>query len=472
MPTTTRGRWAARAVGGDLAAFSTDRLAFLRTAAAERGPVAPMRLGTLRALLVSDPADIEEVLVRRNKDFAKHYLPSVGGTLLGSGLFTSTGELWKRERRLAQPAFHRTRLATYATVMGEYARQEAASWRDGEVRDMADEMMRLTLRVVGRTLFGADVAADATHLGEAMDDVRRAFVARLDAVQPLPDRVPTRTNRTLRRAVADMDRVVLRVIADRRADGGDAGDLLSMLMAAQDDTGTGMTDQQLRDEVMSLFVGGHETTAIALTWTWHLLATHPEVEATVRDELADVLGGRTPTVDDVPRLAVLERVLRESMRLYPPVYAFDRKALVDTSVGGVAVRRGTVVLVSPWVVHRSGRTYRDPAAFTPDRWLDPGLRRGYGYLPFGGGPRVCIGNGFAWMEMTLVMAALLQQVSCAPVAGRVVEPEASITLRPRGGLPLVVRRLDVAAALSTGAGVYLPEPSAPRTWDTARTEET
>ena len=427
-------------IGGDLSAFASDRLAFLTAAARERGPVARMRLGLLRVVSLSDPDLIEEILVRRNKEFGKHYLPSVGGALLGNGLFTSAGDFWKRQRRLAQPAFHKHRLATYGQVMATYAAEEAATWADGEIRDLAEDMMRLTLRIVGRTLFGADVAADASGLGRDMEVVRRCFVAKLNALQPMPEALPTPTNRRLRSAVRDMDRLLLRVVAERRAGGQDAGDLLSMLLEAQDDSGAGMTDRQLRDEVMTLFVGGHETTAIALTWTWHLLGSHPDVLRQVQEEIDTELGGRLPTTADLPRLVVVERVLRESMRLYPPVYAFDRKALADTEIGGVPIRRGTVVLISPWVVHRRAGLFADPEEFRPERWLDPALRRSSSYLPFGGGPRVCIGNGFAWMEMTLVMATMLAQVSCEPPDDRAVAIEPSITLRPRNGLPMRVRR--------------------------------
>lgn len=429
-------RW----IGADLPAFAADRLGFLSRVARERGPVARMRLGVLPVVLLSDPELVEEVLVRRNKEFGKHYLPSVGGALLGNGLFTSAGDFWKRQRRLAQPAFHKHRLSTYGEVMADYASQEVSTWIDGETRHLGNDMMRLTLRIVGRTLFGADVAADAKGLGRDMEVVRQCFVAKLNALQPMPERIPTPTNRRLGKAVRDMDRLLLRVVAERRAGGEDAGDLLSMLLEAQDDSGAGMTDRQLRDEVMTLFVGGHETTAIALTWTWHLLGQHPDVLRQVRQEIDDVLGGRLPTTADLPSLVVVERVLRESMRLYPPVYAFDRKALADTEIGGTKIRRGTVVLISPWVIHRRPESFQDPAEFRPDRWLDPVLRRSNAYLPFGGGPRVCIGNGFAWMEMTLVMATMLAQVSCEATGTDTPEAEPSITLRPRGGLPMTVRR--------------------------------
>lgn len=429
-----------RAIAGDLPEFARDRLTFLPAMARERGPLALMRFGVLPVALLSDPQLIDEVLVRRNKEFGKHYLPSVGGALLGNGLFTSSGDFWKRERRLAQPAFHKSRLATYGDVMASYAAQEAAGWRDGETRDLGDDMMRLTLRIVGKTLFGADVTGDAAALGRDMEVVRQCFVAKLNAIQPMPEWVPTPTNRRLRRAVRNMDRMVLRVAGERRASGEDAGDLLSMLLSAQDDSGVGMTDRQLRDELMTLFVGGHETTAIALSWTWHLLGTHPDVLADVHAELADVLGGRLPSTADVPRLVVLERVLRESLRLYPPVYAFDRKALADLELGGRQLRKGTVILISPWVLHRRPELFENPERFQPDRWMDSALRRDKAYLPFGGGPRVCIGNGFAWMEMTLVMAAMLQQVSCEPVSTADVAADPSITLRPRGGLPMMVRR--------------------------------
>jgi cytochrome P450 len=408
----------------------------------ERGPVAPMRLGHLRTLLLSDPEQIEVVLGQRNAEFGKHHLPRLGGPLLGNGLFTSTGNLWRRERKLVQPAFHRQRIREYSEVMVGYAAELARSWRDGEVRDLDAEMMRLTLRIVARTLFDADVDGQAVAVGEAMETVRRCFVARLDGLVPVPARVPTPTNRRLARAVRELDAVVYRIIDERRRSRINRGDLLSLLLAAQDEDGAGMSDRQLRDEVMTLFIGGHETTSLGLTWTWHLLAAHPERQRELVIELREVLGDRRPTVDDLPRLEHVERAIRESMRLFPPVYVFDRLALRDCVIGDRAVRSGTVVLISPWVVHRRGDLYEAPDEFRPQRWQDPASATlpKYAYLPFGGGPRVCIGNRFAQMEMGLVIATMLQEIALSPAGTCSPIPEASITLRPRGGLPLVIGR--------------------------------
>jgi cytochrome P450 len=426
-------------LGGDLADFADDRLACMTRVLHERGPAAPMRLGVLRALLLSDPQEIEAVLVRRNAEFGKHYLPTVGGMLLGNGLFTSTGDFWLRQRRLLQPAFHRARIAEYGQVMVRYARELVEEWRDGEVRDVADDMMRLTLRIVARTLFDADVEGEARAVGEAMSIVRRCFEAKLNAFLPFPDRIPTRATRRLRAAVRELDAIVYRMIAERRRSPGDRGDLLSLLLSAHDEGGD-MTDRQLRDEAMSLFVGGHETTAVGLTWTWHLLGAHPDVEAAVRRELDEVLGERLPSVDDLPRLRQTERAIRESMRLYPPVYAFDRTPTRDCTIAGRSVRAGTIVLISPYVVHRRADLYEHPQDFRPDRWGAGAadLPR-YAYLPFGGGPRICIGSRFAETEMTLVLAAMLQQASVRPHTSAVTA-DPSITLRPRGGLPMVVQR--------------------------------
>jgi cytochrome P450 len=267
-----------------------------------------------------------------------------------------------------------------------------------------------------------------------MEVVRRSFTAKLDAFVPLPSGVPTPAALRLRAAVRRLDAIVYRIIAERRRAGGDRSDLLSMLLEAD------MSDRQLRDEAMSLFVGGHETTAAGLAWTWHLLATHPDAEAGVLEELDDVLGDRPPTVADAPRLVRTERAIREALRLYPPVYAFDRTPIRDTTIAGRPVRAGTVVLISPYVVHRRPELYDDPESYRPERWAAAPSGRGkYAYLPFGGGPRVCIGSRFAELEMTLVLATMLRHVVARP-ASPPVAPEPSITLRPRGGLPLIVLR--------------------------------
>nr|WP_269204795.1 cytochrome P450 [Motilibacter deserti] len=422
--------------------FAADRLALMTRLRAEQGDAVPFRLGTVRALLLSDPAEIDAVLVRRNKEFGKHFLPLVGGSLLGQGLFTSTGDLWKRERRLTQPAFHRSRLAAYDRVMVRYAREAADSWADGEVRDVCDEMMWLTMRIVAAALFDADVAGDAQVVGDAMEGVRKSLSARLSAPIPYPEAVPTPTTVRLRRGVRRMDAIVQRFIDERRSGGVEGrDDLLSVLVGANDDETGGMSDRQLRDEVMTLFVGGHETTALALTWTWHLLAQRPDVLAAVREELDRVLDGRDATSDDVRSLTLLTDVIHESLRLFPPVYAFDRKVLADTTVAGHRLRKGTVVVISPWVVHRHPGIYDRPEEFRPERWAGGAVRRlqRSSYLPFGGGPRVCIGNGFAELEMVLVLATILQRLSFEQVSLAPPVPEASITLRPRDGLPLRVR---------------------------------
>jgi len=425
---------------GSLRRMQRDPLEFLTRLAADYGDVAHFRLGGFHAFLLSDPKDIEGVLVTHHRRFTKGRALQRARRLLGNGLLTSEGDFHRRQRRLAQPAFHRQRVAAYAEVMTELADRFCARRRPGETFDMAREMNELTLAIVGRTLFGADMESQAAEVRQALTAAIEMFDVAVSPLASLLERLPLPRVRRFWAAVSRLDRIVYGIIETRRRQGGDRGDLLSMLLLAQDEEGDGgsMTDLQLRDEAMTLFLAGHETTANALAWTWYLLAQHPAVEARLHAEVDATLNERLPTADDMPRLAFARMVLAESMRLYPPAWTVGRRAREPYPVGGYVVSPGSLVLVSQWVVHRDPRHYPDPDRFDPERWLPEcqASRPKFSYFPFGGGPRLCIGEAFAWMEGVLLLATIAQRwrFHLAPGARVAVQPV--ITLRPRHGIKM------------------------------------
>jgi cytochrome P450 len=429
---------------GSLGDLNRDQLGFYARCAREHGDVVPVRLGPNRCLLIYHPDAIEEVLVARNRDFIKSRGVRVLQGLIGDGLVVSEGELWLRQRRLMQPAFHRQRVAAYGEVMAAYAARQAAGWQDGAVLDIHEEMMAVTRAVVARTLFDADVSDEARAIGDAAETATEFFGRRMQSLlQLVPLWFPTPANVRARRAIGRLDQLVYRIIADRRRSAQDRGDLLSILLQARDaDDGSRMTDQQVRDEVLTLFLAGHETTAGALSWTWYLLAQHPEVEARLADELGAILGGRPPTVADLPALRYTEMVVTESMRLYPPAYALGRQAARATEVAGHPIAPGVIVIMPTWVVHRDARWHDEPETFRPERWADDAARRlpRFAYFPFGGGPRQCIGNTFATMEAVLILAAIAQRFRLTLVPGPPVEPRPYITLRPKPGIRVRLER--------------------------------
>jgi cytochrome P450 len=441
-------------IWGHWLTFTRDQLRHIEQLAAY-GDWVPLRFPPLSAVLINHPSLVEELLVTRQKDFIKPLTIQRMRALVGQGLFTSEGDLWRRQRRLMQPAFHRQRISAYAQTMVDLTVARVAGWSDGEQRDIHQEMMRLTFRIVGQTLFGADLSDDAAEVGAALTEALRAMEQRVESFGILiPDAVPTPVNLRLRRATRTLDRLVYRVIAERRASGQERGDLLSLLLAARDaDDGSAMSDRQLRDEVMTLVLAGHETTALALTWAWYLLATHPDAEARLHAELHEVLGDRQPAVEDLPRLTVTNWVIAEALRLYPPAWMIERAPVRDTELGGHRLRANTTVLLSPWAIHRDPRWYQRPLAFEPERWADDLARSlpRFAYLPFGGGPRQCIGNTFALTEAALLLASIARQVRLELLTGQTVEPAPTITLRPAGGLRMRIRRRAAAA----------PEPISP-----------
>jgi cytochrome P450 len=427
---------------GQLSMFRRDAPGFLLRTAREFGDIAYFRLGPRHVYLINNPDYIKDVLVTRQHDFIKSQMLQRAKTLLGEGLLTSETPLHPRQRRLVQPAFHRQRLFSYGETMAEYAARARERWHDGETLDVDQEMMRLTLAVVAKTLFNTDVEAETGEIGQALTDVLHLFRMVMLPFSELLERLPLPATRRFQRAKARLDETIYRMIAERRASGEDKGDLLSMLLLAQDEAGTGgMSDRQVRDEALTIFLAGHETTAVALTWTWYLLSQNPEVEARLHAELEAVLGGRMPGVDDVPSLRYTEMVFAEAMRLYPPAWAIGRMAIKPSETGGYNIPARSIILMSPFVTHRDPRWFADPERFDPERWTPEAKakRPKFSYFPFGGGARVCIGESFAWMEGVLLLAAIAQRWRFELVPGHPVGYRALITLRTRNGMKMVAR---------------------------------
>jgi cytochrome P450 len=423
--------------------FRRDQLGFYEACARDYGDVVQTRMGPFRILLIYHPDAIDELLVARSRDFIKSPGVRLLRPLLGDGLLLSEGDTWLRQRRLMQPAFHRARVAGYGDVMSAFAARHVEGWKAGDVINVHAEMMTLTQAIVGKTLFDADVSGDAHDATEAAKVLAEDFGVRLRSLRLLPYWVPTPRNVRSRRAVARLDRIVRAIIAARRASNEDRGDLLSMLVQAQDaEDGTRMTERQLRDEVMTIYMAGHETTAVTLSWAWYLLAQHPEADARLAAELRGVLGGRAATVADLPRLKYAEMVVTESMRLYPPAYGLGRQAVKDSEIAGQPIAKGDIFIAPTWVVHRDRRWFEEPEAFRPERWagdLAQKLPR-FAYFPFGGGPRQCIGNSFAQMEAILVLAAIAQRFRFSLVPGQTIVPTPYVTLRPEPDIRVQLAR--------------------------------
>lgn len=425
-------------LGGNFKAFRRDSLTYLQNATREHGDVVYLRFGPQDVFFLNHPDYIKDVLVTHHQSFMKGRALQRAKRLLGEGLLTSEGDFHRRQRRLAQPAFHRGRIASYGSVMTTYAARTSSRWHDGATLDISQEMMRLTLAIVGKTLFDTDVESEADEIGAALTAVMELFDFLLLPFSELLEKFPLPHVRRFQKARARLDETIYRIIDERRRSNEDRGDLLSMLLSARDEEGDGgqMDDEQVRDEVMTLFLAGHETTANLMTWTWYLLSEHADVEAKLHEELCAVLEGREPTVEDVPRLRYTEMVVAESMRLYPPAWAIGRLALKDYELGGYTIPAKALVLLSPYVTHRDERYFPDPTRFDPERWTPEAKesRPQFAYFPFGGGTRRCIGEGFAWMEGILLLASLARNWRMRLVPGHRVETMPVITLRPKHGM--------------------------------------
>jgi cytochrome P450 len=428
---------------GSLPDLQKNPLHVMARATLDYAPAVRLPLPIVESLVVSDPALVEHILVTHSRNYVKQTRGyDMLRKVLGNGLVTSEGEFWKRQRRIAQPAFHRERLVGFGDTMTRAATELVDGWTPGVPFDAAEAFMRVTLRLVGETLLSSDVTSEASAVGRAITVALEHLIHRTLHPFGLPEWVPTPRNVRFHRALKALDDVVLGLIAERRRGGGPTGDLLAMLMEAKDpETGEGMSDAQLRDEVMTIFLAGHETTANALAWTVVLLGRAPEVERRVVDELQAVLGGRAPTMADVPKLPYLGMVLKESMRLYPPVWTLARRVVEAETVRGVTFEKDALVFLCTYALHRHPGFWSDPEAFDPSRWAPgaPPPPKG-AYLPFSTGQRKCIGDTFATVEATLILATVLSRVHLALVPGQTFEPEPVITLRPKGGVQVVATR--------------------------------
>jgi len=422
-----------------------DSLSLFTRAARTYGDVVRLQLGPRTRILLSRPEDVEQVLVVQQQKFSKSpMLRRVAERLLGQGLLTSEGELWRRQRRLVQPAFHRARIAEYAPVMVEATLAQIADWRANEERNLAEEMLRLTLGIAVRTLFGAEIGEEAAAVGKALGTVMRHDLGRLRRPLNLPETWPTPANRRAARAHDYLDQVVYHIIEQRGSRECDGRrDVLSLLLSARDEDGSRMTARQVRDETMTLFIAGHETTAQLLAWTWHLLAQNPAARTCLEAELAQVLGGRPPAFADLEQLPYTDAVIHEALRLYPPAYILTRTSLGPVALAGYDFPENTTFFLSQWVVQRDSQWFDDPTAFRPARWLErPGEPAAgapaYAYFPFGGGPRRCIGQGFALAEAALVLATVAQRWRFRPLARPPVVLEPLVTLRPKFGIHMAL----------------------------------
>jgi cytochrome P450 len=398
-----------------------------------KGDVVRFRIGTRVIHFLNHPDDVHRVLVTD----ADHYNKGPAyrillGRFLGRGLLTSEGDFWKRQRKLMQPMFHSKYLQNYAETMYSDTRDLLARWSTNQTRDINDDMMRLTLRIVARTLFTADVDADASRIGHALTEVLESSDQTLRSPFWLPMWIPTPLNVRTKRAVEQLDEIIHRIIAERRANPNDGTDLLSMLIAAQDEDGTTMTDQQIRDEAVTIFLAGHETTANALTWTFYLLAKHPQIEAQLHEEVARVVGDGPVTVEHVRQLPYTEMVLKESMRLYPPIPTVARAPKHPVEIGGVQLGYKDRVMITPYTLHHDPRWWDAPQEFRPDRWRKDNEQaiNKRAYWPFGGGPRICIGNNFAMMEATIILATIAARYRLALTESAPIIPVPTLTLRP------------------------------------------
>lgn len=450
-------------VFGNVPIPGADWLAGFERAARQFGDVVYFQFLHVPMILLAHPDDIESLLLTEPDNFLKSRDYRALSKILGHGLLTSEGEEWRAQRRTLQPAFRRENILGYAPVMSACAARMMDGWREGETRDLHQEMMALTVEIVAKALFGADVSGSTERIGAALETAMKQFTRIAGWAFLLPDNFPVPGTRRMRRARRELDEIIYRIIGERRtaqenlpargsaasASAGHSSDLLGALLEIRDERGRPLNDAELRDQLMTLFLAGHETTAIALSWTWYLLATNPEAEKKLQAELDEVLRGRAPGAEDLPQLPYTEMVVKESMRLYPPAWGIGRQARQEFTAGGYTLPPRTNVFVLQWVTHRDARFFPEPERFLPERWRadsegkDP-VRAGkiprFAYFPFGGGPRVCIGAGLALLEATLLLATIAQRFRFELAPDQTIQLFPSVTLRPKHGIRAVLRR--------------------------------
>ncbi len=415
-----------------------DLIGFFAQSCEKYGDLVRVKIGPREVFFFRHPDYIRDVLLTNQRNFIKSRGLQMSKKLLGEGLLTSEGDFHRRQRRLAQPAFHRQRLAGYADAMVSSALETSAGWRAGQTLDIYQEMMRLTLIIVGRTLFGSNVGDVTDQVGHALTEAMSLFKRVTLPFGELLDLLPLPSNRRFQEAVATLDSIVYRMIREHREDSRDRGDLLSMLLLAQDEEGdgAGMTDQQVRDEALTIFLAGHETTAVALSWTWYLLSLHPQVENRLHEEVDRVLGDAPATIESAAELRYTRMVFAEAMRLYPPAYVIGRQAVNDYSIAGYAVPAGSAILMSQFVTQRDPRFFPQPDQFDPERWTPEreASRPKFSYFPFGGGARLCIGESFAWLEGVLTLATLARRWKIEVLPDQEIDYRQTMTLRLKNGL--------------------------------------
>jgi cytochrome P450 len=439
---------------GSAVDLGRNSMRFLTRCAREYGDIVYLRFFNTPICLLTHPNDIEYVLVKNPANFVKSRDYRALKSVLGNGLLTNEGAAWQKQRKLVQPAFRHENTARYADVMVLATTKMLDAWKDGETRDIHQQMMALTLEIVAECLFGSDVSGHARGVEQALAVLMNQFDGMAGLAFLLPEKLPIPSTLKFKRCVAQLDKIIYPIIHERRQARRPSNDLLEMLLRSQDEEGDRMSDEQLRDEVMTLFLAGHETTANALSWTWYLLAQHPEIEARLFAEISAVLNGKLPTARDVSRLPYTEMVVKESMRLYPPAWAVGRQAVGEFELGGYKFPKGTNIAIMQWSTQRDARFFPDPERFDPERWSAETLRRNplprFAYFPFGGGPRVCVGAGFAMMEAILLLATMAQRFCMTLVPNRKVKLLPSVTLRPRNGIRMVLREVRAQAQRTNG----------------------
>jgi len=440
---------------GNARELASDWMGFLTSCSREYGDAVFFRFFNVPICLLSHPDFIEQVLVTNQSNFVKSRDYRVLVRVMGEGLLTAEGEAWRTQRRLVQPAFHHENIVKYGNVMVKCARQMLDGWKDGESHDIHSDMTHLTLEIVTQSLFGTSILDKAPDVAEGLRFMMEEFTWHANLSFVLPEFIPLPVGLRLRRGIRLLDEVFYSIIRERRSNPSNSPDLLSSLLSMRHADGSLVSDRELRDEMMTLLLAGHETTAVALSWTWYLLAQHPEVEAKLYRELREVLGEREPAVADIPRLRYTDWVIKESMRLYPPAWGIGRKALAEFEIGDYRLPAGTTVFLMQWIVHRDPRFFPEPERFRPERWGDESMQNGnlprFAYFPFGGGPHKCIGASFATMEAVLLLATVARRFRLELSPDARVEILPSLTLRPRHGIRMLAhRRSDSGSGASLG----------------------
>jgi cytochrome P450 len=430
---------------GNAREFRKDQLGFLTRSAREFGDITRLRFFHVPVLLLSNPQHIEFVFTSRNFTKSMSLRLPLQRRIFGRGLLSSDGDGWLRQRRIVQPAFHHDRLTKYAETMIDHTRRTLARWQSGDIRDVYEEMKALALKIAAACFFNSDITRDHAIIRDVCKEITSVFETQGSATWIIDNLLPTPKHLRFRKSIRQLDKIIYQLVAGHQRDHSRFDDLLSMLLSARDENGAPLSDQQLRDELATLFFASYEAVALALSWTCYLLAKYPEVQSAVIAELRQVLRGRAwPSPEDLPSLSYTGRVIKESMRLYPPNRSVGREALNDCEIGGYDVTAGSQILMSQWVVHRDARNFDHPEDFKPGRWTPEFTRQlpRYAYFPFGGGPRVCVGQDFAMMEATLVIATMLSKFSLSPADDRVVEPHPVVLLRPKNGIRIKLRDHD------------------------------